>query len=138
MTIFSDLVRLHSYEHRLAEKNTFCMATLPFAPKYCWLSNELEAPMGFRCHYAMMKQFNDRLLQWNRVSGLPLLDLSSMGMKFTGDATPSTRMTDWRTPEKPVADYNQWRESVPWRMLHLNDQNRIMMSMRVSTYFSNL
>ena len=138
MTIFSDLVRLHGYEHRLGDRNTFSMATIPYAPKYCWLSSELEAPAGFRCHYDMLKRFNDRLLQWNRINGLPALDMSSMGMKSPDDTTTSVQMPGWRVPEKPVADYRQWRENVPWRMLHLNDQNRIMMSLRVSAYFLNL
>lgn len=138
MTIFSDLVRLHGYDHQLGEGNTFTMATLPYAPKYCWLSDDLEAPSGFRCHYDVMRQFNDRLLQRNYAKGLPLLDLSSMGMKFIGNAAPPVNGFQMQVSERPLTDYGQWREAVPWRMLHLNDRNRILMSMRVSSYFTAL
>ena len=129
--IFSDMVQLHGYEHGLGAGNTFTMATLPYAPKLCWLSGRTLPPPGFNCHYDMMKQFNERLVQRNHVANLPPLDVSLMG----------TRRLDITGPEAPpnlLSDYGQWREAVPWRMLHLNDKNRILMATRVTAYFTAL
>lgn len=131
MLVFSDIVQLHSYEHGLGSSNTFTMATLPYAPKLCWLSGRTPPPPGFSCHYDTMRHFNDRLLQRNYLADLPPLDVSLMG----------TRRVDSNglgVPPNLLSDYGQWRESAPWRMLHLNDKNRILMATRVTAYFAAL
>lgn len=139
VSLFSNIVQLHGYERNMGKVNSFAMATLPYVPKLCWLSNGTPPPPGFICHYDRMKQFNDRVLRTSHrlevgvddIGSSDFLDFSLMGTRQldpSGNGGPSTLRSD----------YGQWREAMPWRMIHLNDKNRILMASRVTAYFAAL
>ena len=128
INMFEDIVELLGRRNSPGSSpNTFSVARLPFPPKLCWMRVEGPPPPSFNCHYTRLELLNNLIEDRSRSLGLPALDFSFMGTVWPGQ--PGVR---------PIADPLAWRESTYEKMLHLNDEYRVLCNRKVISYFAEL
>ena len=119
--LFEDVVSLYGFKG--SYQNTFTAATLPYPPRLCWMPEEAATrPVSFDCHYKRIQLLNVSLSTMTANNGNPALDFSGYGVRQGRNG-------------RLVSDFSQWRELHRNRMLHLNDETRLVCAAEIWQYF---
>ena len=123
MRAFEHFVRLVKWQGKKFHpgvKNTCAIATIPYAPKICWLSNA-PTPPNFNDRVESVKRVNAMVEELNWRSGIKVPNFTTFGIRnmVKGGIL------------KNLHRHSHWQED----QLNLNDMHRLKMGKQVVKYF---
>ena len=133
---FRDLVEWQATKYHPAVKNTFAVATLLYAPQLCWFADDGPPPSPtYRNRLQEMQWLTTTLIEFNRKNGVPRFPhVRKFGVRIDNQTSRDV-YGNVEVKHRTRHKWEQWREEEKGRMLHLNDQRRLLLGRAVNKYF---